>query len=119
MTTLLALFAFFTIPSFAETPACHSLDFDSYFVAQQAKSNLQKMNDLQHPNFARNFLLVKNAMMMETLYLIADCRTGKFLHEKISGEAKFTLDSNEVLLSNLKTQKIEKMICWKRLMNNL
>ncbi len=83
--------------SMADPMLCKKIDFDSYFIAQNAKSSLQKANpDLTHANFAHKYLLLKDEMMMETLYLIADCETGKFFHEKLKGSVEFTLQSNEV-----------------------
>jgi hypothetical protein len=79
---------------------CHVLKYDSYFVAQNAKHNIQKINsNLDHPNFAGHFVLVRTELVMETLYLIADCKTGDFFHEKLSADsAKFSLASNELQL---------------------
>lgn len=95
--------------AFAATDSCHALDFDSYFVAQNAKSALTKLSDLSHPNFATHYLLLKQEMMMESIYLIADCNTGKFFHEKLNGkDAVFNLQSSEVSLQSNKTEPVEK-----------
>ena len=87
-----------------ETKTCHPLQYDSYFVAQNVKGNIKLSNsDLTHANFGGGFLLLRAELAFETLYLIADCNTGKFFHEKLSGEfAQFSTLSPRVELKSKK-----------------
>ena len=81
-------------PTPVESINCRSLDYSSYFQADRAKTNIIKTNpDLTHPNFAGKYLLLKNELLLETLWLIADCKTGRFFHEKLSGHVKFQANS--------------------------
>lgn len=82
----------------AELKPCHALKFDSYFVAQNVKDNIKRVNpELSKANFAEHFILLRAELAMETLYLIASCDTGEFLHEKISADqARFSVVSNQV-----------------------
>lgn len=83
-----------------ESIECKKLDFTSYFQAEKSKPNILKVNpDLTHPNFAGNLLLVKVELLMESLWLLADCKTGKFFHEKLSGRVSFKPDSRLIALS--------------------
>jgi len=97
---LLLLPAVFAAPS---TPLCHAPDYNSYFVAQNEKSNLKSVNakvlaDLK-PNFGSRYLLLRSELLMENLWLVVDCKTGKFFHEKISGQdLVFRPDSLSVTL---------------------
>jgi hypothetical protein len=92
-----AAFAQYPVP--AESITCHALDFESYFKAQQFKSSiLRDKPDLTHPNFAGHYLILKNEFVLETIWLIADCTTGKFFHETLSGNLEFKTDSNLVIL---------------------
>lgn len=110
MHTLFAWYLLIVVsPAMAET--CLPLDFDSYFVAQNAKNSLKKSNQLGQPNFSTHYLLLKNEMMMESIYLIADCRTGKFIHEKLAGKnAIFSLQSAEITLHTDKSETLEKFL---------
>ena len=84
-----------------ETQTCKKLDFDSYGRAQSSKSNLIQSNpDLTHANFGGKYLLLKNELMLETLWLIADCSTGKFFRENLSGDATFKPNSDVLILKN-------------------
>jgi hypothetical protein len=96
--------AFFKkFPTPVSTTACKPLDFDSYFKAQQEKTGILKLNkELGHANFAGHYLLVKSEIMFDTLWYIADCETGKFLPEFISGKAIFKPESATVLLKQSK-----------------
>jgi len=86
-------FLFLLLPAvFAATPAphCHAPDYSSYFIAQNEESNLKSINakalaDLT-PNFGSEYLLLRSELLMENLWLVVDCKTGKFFHEKISGQ---------------------------------
>jgi hypothetical protein len=84
---------------------CHAIKYDSYFVAQNVKDNLKHLNpEVTHPNFSQHFLLMRTELVMETLYLIADCKTGEFFHEKLTGDgAKFSEATNQVILTDKKS----------------
>ena len=89
-----------------EEMTCKKLDFSSYFKAQEAeKSILHDHPELTRPNFAGKFLLVKNELLMETRWFIADCKTGKFLKKTLFGEADFKPDSALVILSEPKPKE--------------
>ena len=113
--TLLSLFAKPTLAAdFSHYPAkvqaitCKPLDYSSYFQAERSKTNIQKSNaDVSHPNFAGKYLLLKNELLLETLWLIADCETGKFLHEKISGQLEFKPDSFLAIVRDEKKKEAE------------
>jgi hypothetical protein len=94
MTILLA----FSCATHAEDIQCHALKYDSYFVAQNLKGNIQSLTpDLNHANFAGHYLLLRSELAMETLYLIASCDTGNFYHEKLNGDAAhFSPESNQL-----------------------
>ena len=86
-------------PAQALTLNCKTLDFDSYFRAAPNKKKILKNNlNLNQPNFAGHFLLLKTENLFETLWLIADCNTGKFLPEFLKGEAKFKANSELVVI---------------------
>ena len=81
-----------TIPP---SSACKNLDFDSYHRAQDNKAKLIKQSsDLQHPNFAGHYLLLKVETITTPYWFIADCETGKFLPETLTGEINFQKDSS-------------------------
>jgi hypothetical protein len=87
-----------TVP--VEPITCKPLNYDTYFVAQNSKANIVESNpSVSKPNFAGHYLLLKNPLMMEVVWLIADCSTGKFLKEKLSGpKLEFKTDSALVVL---------------------
>jgi hypothetical protein len=86
-------------PAKAEEKTCSSLDFRSYFRAQQASDQIRKRHpDLTRPNFAGSYLILEVELLFETLQLIADCRTGKFFPEFRSGKMVFRKDSGIALL---------------------
>jgi len=88
------------VPVVANPPTCHTLDFNSYFRAERAKNNIIQANpDRTHANFAGTYLILKNELMLETSWFIADCNTGKFLHEVLDGTtADFKVNSNLIIL---------------------
>ena len=95
-------------PTPVQFTSCHPIDFDSYSRAQASKSNLIALNPVRtQPNFGGKYLLLKNELMMETLWLIVDCSNGKFFHETLSGEATFKPESNLVLLKNKKETEMQ------------
>ena len=93
------------------TMSCKDLDFDSYFRAQSGKFKLISNNpDRSHPNFAGKFLMLKNESIFETFWLIADCSTGKFFHEMITGNASFKPDSRLILVNT--SGNYPKLMVW-------
>lgn len=78
---------------------CAPLDFGSYFRAQQAAEQIRRRHpDLTRANFAGSYLILEVELLFETLQLIADCQTGKFLPEFKSGRMVFRDDSRIALL---------------------
>ena len=84
-----------------QTAPCAKLDFTSYHRAQDGQKNIIRENpDLTKPNFGGKYLVLKNELLFETLWLIADCQTGKFYKELLSGRAEFKPDSLLLILSS-------------------
>jgi len=74
---------------------CAPLKFDSYFRAQEAKSRiLESGADLSKPNFAGHHLMLRVELVFETLWLVADCKTGLFIADFLEGEAHFIKSSS-------------------------
>ncbi|NDG85584.1 MAG: hypothetical protein EBX52_11200 [Proteobacteria bacterium] len=73
---------------------CAPLQFGSYFRAQQAKSEiLHSGASLSAPNFAGHYLMLRVELLFQTIWLVADCRTGKFIDDFLTGEAHFKKNS--------------------------
>lgn len=76
-------------PSEVQTMNCKELDFNSYHKVQNVKGNMLKTNpNLQHPNFAGKYLLLKNDFLFETDWFVADCATGKFIKDILGSDHK-------------------------------
>jgi hypothetical protein len=91
----------------AKTDPCIELDFQSTERSRNQKKSMMELNpDRSRPNFNQHYLLLKNEAIFETYWLIADCRTGKFAHEILTGDAEFNLQQPIVTLiqGNGKTQ---------------
>ncbi len=100
-------------PAATKAITCKSLDYSSYFQAERGKTNIQKTNpDVSHPNFAGHYLVLKNELMLETLWLIADCETGKFFKEKLSGDLEFKPDSFLAVLHDEKDKNKTELQTW-------
>lgn len=99
-------------PAVLQDITCKKIDYNSYFIAQNAESNLKKLNpEVSKPNFAGQYLLLRNEMLMETLWLVVDCKTGKFMRENISGkEIDFKPNSSLIVLK--KDQKTTEHYVW-------
>ncbi len=86
---------------------CKELDYSSYHKTEAIKSSLKKSNpDLNHPNFAGKYLLLRNDYLFETLWFVADCSTGKFIKDSLSTDHKkpsteFNSESSLVLIQSL------------------
>jgi hypothetical protein len=90
---------------------CAKPDFHSYFRAQQSEGQIRKnLPDPLRPNFAGQFLLLQVDLLFETLQLIADCKTGKFLPEFKSGKMVFQKDSRVALL--IRKDSIPEVLEW-------
>jgi hypothetical protein len=92
---------FFTLHSRASPAltACKKLDFSSSSLARNHEARiLADKPDLTRPNFGRKYLLLNLPFMMENLWLIADCETGKFLKPTLDGKARFNAESLELEL---------------------
>ena len=77
-------------PAPQELKTCSKIDFNSYFRAQSAKDQiLKRNNDLSKPNFGGEYLVLKVELLFETIWLIADCKTGRFFPEFLSGSLDF------------------------------
>ena len=87
--------------AFESTP-CKPLDYSSYFRASTAKGNLERLKTpIAQANFGGHYLLLKNELIFETLWLIADCQTGKFIPEYLSAkDAVFKKDSTSLMIKN-------------------
>ena len=86
-------------PTPIQAITCKDLDFNSNFRAERSQPNIIRANpNRSQPNFAGKYLLLKNELMLETEWLIADCATGKFLKERVYGQAQFKPDSTLVIL---------------------
>ncbi len=82
----------FTVP-FSDSK-CKSLDFSSNQRAENSKKNLIENNpDQKQANFAGHFLLLKGETILQKYWIIADCNTGKFYTDIITGNAEFKKDS--------------------------
>jgi hypothetical protein len=80
-----------------DAPTCKELDFNSNSRSQSAKKNLQENTpDRTHPNFAGHYLLLKGDTIFETYWLIADCNSGKFYSDLITGNIEFDKNSNKI-----------------------
>jgi hypothetical protein len=101
-------------PAVKSVSTCKELDFGSYFRAQDHKKHLIRDNPgLSRPNFGGKYLLLKQELLMETLWLIADCETGKFHHETLTGLAEFKPDSLLVILTKPKSDRPAEFQLWK------
>ncbi len=90
---------------------CAPLDFMSNSLARNHQERiLSRKPELQRPNFGGKYLLLNLSLMMEELWLIADCSTGKFLKPTLDGKARFRSDS---LLLELKTKEGLEWQVWK------
>ena len=85
-----------------DTTPCKPLDYSSYFRASAAKGNIERLKTpLNLANFGGHYLLLKNELIFETLWLIADCRTGKFIPEYLSAkDVLFKKDSTSLVMKN-------------------
>jgi hypothetical protein len=91
---------------------CAAIDYSSYHRAQSGKENIQRLNpQVSQPNFAGKYLLLKNELLFENLWLIADCKTGKFFPEYVSGNAQFKPESMLVQLSG--SGDFMKLMLWR------
>ncbi len=98
-------------PARESLAACVPLKFDSYFRAQQAKDQILKTEgSLSVPNFAGSFRLVRIELLFETIWVIADCKTGLFFPEFLSGEAHFSNQSDLLILA--KSDKAVQLYRW-------
>jgi hypothetical protein len=90
---------------------CAPLDFMSTSLARNHQERiLSSKPDVKKPNFGGKYLLLNLSLMMEDLWLIADCSTGKFLKPNLDGKARFRPDS---LLLELKTKEGVEWQVWK------
>ncbi len=81
------LFNQYSAPTVA---TCKELDFNSNNRAQTAKKNLMENTpDRTRPNFGGHFLLLKGDTIFQTYWLLADCNTGKFFPDILTGGAYF------------------------------
>jgi len=98
----------------SQTPlsSCVPLKFDSYFRAQQAKGQILKTSpNLKEPNFGGAFQLLKIELLFETIWVLADCKTGLFYNLFLAGEAHFKKDSDLVIMTE--SGKSPKLFVWK------
>lgn len=90
---------------------CAPLDFMSTSLARNHQERiLSRKPELKKVNFGGKYLLLNLSLMMEELWLIADCSTGKFLKPTLDGKARFRPDS---LLLELKTKEGVEWQVWK------
>jgi hypothetical protein len=90
---------------------CAPLDFMSNSLSRNHQERiLRGKPDLRKPNFGGKYLLVNLSLMMEDLWLIADCSDGKFLKPTLDGKARFRAESN---LLELKTKEGTEWQVWK------
>jgi hypothetical protein len=92
--------AFNGFPAGPVKSTCAPLKFSSYFRAQNAEMNIKNQKtDLSRPNFAGNFILIRVELLFETIHLIANCETGLFFPEYLSGDLTFRVDSALAILT--------------------
>lgn len=95
---------FTAYPTEKMTSECQPLDFRSTSQARNAEELLRKNNpDRARANYAGKYLLLRVPYMMETEWLIADCASGKFFKETLSGEAEFQPESALIRITRDKT----------------
>ena len=103
-----------TFESFAtplEQTPCAKLNFASYFRAQTSELNIRNQKlDLTRPNFAGNHLLIRVELLFETLWLIADCKTGNFASDYLSGDLLFKPSSSLVVKTD--SGKAPELMTW-------
>lgn len=90
---------------------CAPLDFRSLSLARNHQDRiLSGKPDLTKPNFGGRYLLLNLSLMLEDLWLIADCGSGKFLSPILEGRALFQKQS---LLLELKTKNGAEWQAWR------
>ena len=90
---------------------CAPLDFMSTSLSRNHQERILSQNpDLKKANFGGKYLLLNLSLMMEDLWLIADCSTGKFLKPTLDGKLRFQADS---LTVELKTKEGIEWHVWK------
>jgi hypothetical protein len=90
---------------------CVPLDFMSNSLARHHQERILSQKPVvNRPNFGGKYILLNLSLMMEDLWLIADCSTGKFLKPTLDGKARFRPDS---LLLELKTKEGTEWHLWK------
>jgi len=100
-----ALFALYPEKTPQDFGTCASLDYSSYFRAQNNKDSILKQNpDQSKPNFAGTKLLLKMDTLFDHLYLLADCKTGKFSDDFLKGNLNFFPNSRLVLIKSSSEQ---------------
>ena len=78
---------------------CAPLDFMSTSLSRNHQDRiLSRKPEVKKPNFAGKYLLLNLSLMMEDLWLIADCSTGKFLKPTLDGALRFRPDSRLIEL---------------------
>ena len=93
------------------TSTCAPLKYSSYFRAQNAETHIKNQKlDLARPNFAGRFILIRVELLFETIFLIANCETGTFYPEYLSGELTFRADSALAVLT--KSGKAPGLFLW-------
>ena len=103
---------FKSFPSKNLASSCVPLNFNSYFRAQQAKGQILKSNpNFSTPNFGGGFQLLKIELLFETIWVLADCKTGSFFNLFLAGEAHFKKDSDLVVMTE--SGKAPKLFLWK------
>ncbi len=91
--------------------SCAPLKYSTYFRAQNAETHIKNRKpDLSRPNFAGSHLLVRVELLFETIYLIANCETGAFYQEYLSGDLTFRADSSLAILT--KSGKAAELRLW-------
>jgi hypothetical protein len=90
---------------------CAPLDFMSTSLSRNHQERiLARKPDLKRANFGGKYLLLNLPLMMEDLWLIVDCSTGKFLKPTLDGKARFRPES---LLVELKTKEGTEWQVWR------